>query len=739
MNFIKNKKFRNIFLLIFLFVLISIAVILLFVFVKYKDQEDRRSFQAERYSIEIDDSSINPSIKIERGGTSLEFEFISEEIESNSGQSQVKGVSIDKEKISKTDIPSQGITFFNIHKKDKRKFRKKITDSLEVLYTLTDTQIKEEFVLSEPKDIDHLKFKINLEGLDARKGYDGIWRFYNENGTETFYIPKSFMKDANDVHTENVSIDIVDNMMVMNLDKGWLLSSERKYPVLIDPTIVLSILTVHSHPQTGDDWIVDFKTEGTADLTITPDDQATIDDIDFLTLSCGKEERTPQILENDVIFYKNWNCEDTAKVFHYVNTAAPHRLKFQFGQEVDYAYNSPNSTIYAFSGLSTSIQDRFAYEKYPDSFTGPTDTGVSEATASAYTSLEADDGSRWVTDGASNNGEIDAQLYKFIIEEQEASITDLNIKWNGFGDTSGGDTELSIWNWNLNQWTQLDSYQFNNSTDLDLIGSISGGFSSIDPYVSSQNEVILMVHSKKTFVCGEDILYGGQYYNTVQIGNQCWMAENLNITDGNEDGNCTFTSDCYISSSTDTDNCSTFGGLYYWDEARCGETACNGTGKTQPECTNPVQGICPDGWHIPSHYEWNALEQQVCSDIGNTNCNTEFPYDETTTNYRGQSSSDAHGEASALAGGCSLWNNDVLDNYGSCNNDFGTTGLNLLPGGMYSFGSYHEKNRAGYYLSSTEKDSTYIWHRMFHYAYTQTYRQPVNKSNVNFSIRCIKD
>ena len=76
-------------------------------------------------------------------------------------------------------------------------------------------------------------------------------------------------------------------------------------------------LTVHSHPQKGDDWVVSFETTGTADLTITPEDQATIDDLDFVSLKCSGSTSDggapsgddssevenyvqPQILANDV-------------------------------------------------------------------------------------------------------------------------------------------------------------------------------------------------------------------------------------------------------------------------------------------------------------------------------------------------------------------------------------------------------------------------------------------------------
>jgi uncharacterized protein (TIGR02145 family) len=101
------------------------------------------------------------------------------------------------------------------------------------------------------------------------------------------------------------------------------------------------------------------------------------------------------------------------------------------------------------------------------------------------------------------------------------------------------------------------------------------------------------------FVCGNPFIdpRSGQSYNTVQIGDQCWMAENLNIgtmINGIEEmtDNGIIEKYCYDDNPA---NCEEYGGLYLWDEMM------------QYTTTQGVQGICPSGWHLPSDEEWTIL------------------------------------------------------------------------------------------------------------------------------------
>lgn len=107
------------------------------------------------------------------------------------------------------------------------------------------------------------------------------------------------------------------------------------------------------------------------------------------------------------------------------------------------------------------------------------------------------------------------------------------------------------------------------------------------------------------FICGASkVNYGGQAYNTVLIGNQCWLKENLDIgtmisSEIHSIDNSIVEKYCYDNNPA---NCDTYGGLYQWNEAM------------QYVQTEGAQGICPEGWHIPTEVEFNDLYSSVGGD-----------------------------------------------------------------------------------------------------------------------------
>ena len=104
--------------------------------------------------------------------------------------------------------------------------------------------------------------------------------------------------------------------------------------------------------------------------------------------------------------------------------------------------------------------------------------------------------------------------------------------------------------------------------------------------------------------CGQPFtdVRDGTRYKTVLIGNQCWMAQNLNIgvrINGivDQTNNGIIEKFCYNDLES---NCAAYGGLYWWNEFMNYTSSSNAVPSGR-------QGICPAGWHVPSDAEWTQL------------------------------------------------------------------------------------------------------------------------------------
>ncbi len=168
-----------------------------------------------------------------------------------------------------------------------------------------------------------------------------------------------------------------------------------------------------------------------------------------------------------------------------------------------------------------------------------------------------------------------------------------------------------------------------------------------------------------TFVDSRD----GKRYSSVRMGKECWMQENLKYMPGDINYWCY---DGY------QENCDLYGPLYQWSTAMAGSK------------TESAQGICPEGWHVPSDDEWVKLLS-----LPETN---------------GLSlQSQKEGEFAIRMGGT-----------------------------RYTNGKFFNKGEYAYFWSSTAKDDKTAWNRYF-----------INKSNStdhfaaniehSFSVRCVKD
>ncbi len=178
----------------------------------------------------------------------------------------------------------------------------------------------------------------------------------------------------------------------------------------------------------------------------------------------------------------------------------------------------------------------------------------------------------------------------------------------------------------------------------------------------------------------------GTTYKIVQIGNQCWMAENLkygvfvqsNVPTDNQINNNVVE---FYAMNNNESNVDTYGGLYQWSEAM------NYTDVAE------TRGICPSGFHLPSESEWN----QLVIHLGGNNVAGEHLKQD------------------------------------------GTTGFDALFGGQrVQQGSFQSYGQSAYFWSSTQKDYKDAFEVNLSNLYQGVYYS-FNSKLVGKSVRCIKD
>ncbi|MEZ5197572.1 MAG: FISUMP domain-containing protein [Bacteroidales bacterium] len=215
---------------------------------------------------------------------------------------------------------------------------------------------------------------------------------------------------------------------------------------------------------------------------------------------------------------------------------------------------------------------------------------------------------------------------------------------------------------------------------------------------------------QSSWSCGDPFIddRDGQSYNTVQIGTQCWMAENLNIGIlltgfNNQTDNGVIEKYCYSGYEF---NCDDYGGLYQWNEMM------------EYITLEGSQGICPFGWYVPTDEEWKQLEGEVDS---------QYNYPDPEWNTIGSRGFDAGINLKSSSGWYSSGNGTNLYNF---------TGL---PGGYRSTSfSFYNLEKFGHFWTSNEDDSSNAFYRNLNYSSNSVWRYYTPKGT-SYSVRCIKD
>jgi uncharacterized protein (TIGR02145 family) len=229
----------------------------------------------------------------------------------------------------------------------------------------------------------------------------------------------------------------------------------------------------------------------------------------------------------------------------------------------------------------------------------------------------------------------------------------------------------------------------------------------------------------------------GNLYRTVKIGDQVWFAENLKTTKYRNETPIEYPGTDNDAWANNTD------GAYAWFDNDVGWKASYGALYNWHALSNASE-LCPTGWRIPSHDDFTELEQYVCNSLGNTDCDTKFPFNNISQGWQGTDEGDALKSCrqfnSPLGGDCNTtvhprWEEDAnTGHYG-----FDEFGFSALPGGYRnSEGIYIGIAQYGFFWSNSVSSSENAWYRSMHYNEGNIYRGDISR-NTGFSVRCIKD
>lgn len=215
--------------------------------------------------------------------------------------------------------------------------------------------------------------------------------------------------------------------------------------------------------------------------------------------------------------------------------------------------------------------------------------------------------------------------------------------------------------------------------------------------------------------------YDGNVYDAVRIGKQIWMASNLHVkhfADGEEipvGGSNRSLTKPYIYYPNEDFDVAKYGFYYNWPAVmkRAGSSEANPSG---------IQGVCPNGWHVPSDAEWDQLKE-YCASKDEFVCDTFI-----------------HSYASCLASKSEWEESNWLCSPGYDLSSNNATGFNALPAGLH-FGNegYIPVGTVTHFWGATGCDGcTYAYFHYMSNTSDRIYRTSNDKDN-GYSVRCVKD
>ena len=176
------------------------------------------------------------------------------------------------------------------------------------------------------------------------------------------------------------------------------------------------------------------------------------------------------------------------------------------------------------------------------------------------------------------------------------------------------------------KWTpfDVDDLEPESSSSVSPTSSSDGGEKSSSSSSSTETVSCSEYKCVSTEYLNQELLASGKYgylvdtrdsqvYRTIEIGEQTWMAQNLNYAYNQKTSSLDSSSFCY---NNEPDSCAKYGRLYLWSAAMDSAAVFSEDGKScgyggTCENSDRVRGVCPAGWHLPDSSEFEILLSAV--------------------------------------------------------------------------------------------------------------------------------
>ena len=337
-------------------------------------------------------------------------------------------------------------------------------------------------------------------------------------------------------------------------------------------------------------------TDGSSDSRATDKDGSSSDATTSSSSAKSSSSRPTEILEPEITVNETCTevgvCDAMVKTdistWHFVR-------KDDFGDDAEYTYTADGKDLIVTIKNADGTTNSKTYSMY----NMESEAGVEMAFNAAKSTCK---------NGGGNDNKI-----KSCVKDTVKALPECNASREGFIGKKDSSSYVVCKNgsWEKAKEIDMDTYG-KTCTNAEVGQRTNGVVTETNKYYCTANGWVSLMSWNwdvpKEAHFNPDITYGsmtderdGKVYRTVQIGDQIWMAENLNYADSVKTPSLLERSWCY---DNKTENCDVAGRLYTWAAAIDYVALCdngNGVNCDDGVPTKKVRGICPSGWHLPRY------------------------------------------------------------------------------------------------------------------------------------------